>query len=227
MSRVGLEPHAVDHARRHRHGRDACRADQGIDLAAAPPAHDFAHEHAGRGAHAEGERPEREDSERLQTQELIGAELRADRKAQEDRDHVDELVCAALLKRSTTPASRSRLPNMSMPISGAASGRNSMTTMGTSARTESPRGAIRAERCIRCRALLGGQQPHDRRLDDRHERHVEYAGDGDGAEQFGASRLVRKMAVGPSAPPMMPMDEASARLKSKPGTAKSANAPIA
>src|SRR5690606_18451564 len=33
--------------------------------------------------------------------------------------------------------------------------------------------------------LLGGEQSHDRRLDERHERHVAVGGDGDGAEELG------------------------------------------
>ena len=38
---------------------------------------------------------------------------------------------AARLSRSTTPASRSRLPNISMPISGAAEGRNRIQRIST------------------------------------------------------------------------------------------------
>ena len=39
-----------------------------------------------------------------------------------------------------------------------------------------------------------------------------------GPSRCGESRLVRKIAVGPSAPPMIPMDAASKRLKLIPGT---------
>ena len=45
--------------------------------------------------------------------------------------------------------------------------------------------------------------------------------------KWGESWLARKMAVGPSAPPMMPMEAASKRSKSMPGTyLESSSAPM-
>ena len=74
--------------------------------------------------------------------------------------------CAALLRRSTTPDSRSRLPSMRVAISGAASGAikltTTVTTMGnsTTARCETGLGAysMRIRRSLRVvsRRMIGG-----------------------------------------------------------------------
>ena len=53
----------------------------------------------------------------------------------------------------------------------------------------------------------------------------EYAAIAIEPNNLGDSWLERKIAVGPSAPPMIPIEAASLRLKSIPGTQFSANAP--
>ena len=73
--------------------------------------------------------------------------------------------CAARLSRSTTPHSRSRLPKVSMPISGAAVGRKATTTASTisgnrmRSRRDTGRScciAIRRSRSVVSARMIGG-----------------------------------------------------------------------
>ena len=73
---------------------------------------------------------------------------------------------------------------------------------------------------------LRGQQPHDRRLDDGHQRHVGISCNGNRAKQSGRKFAGEKnRGGGRPRHPMMPMDAASRREKSMPGIALSASAP--
>ncbi len=92
--------------------------------------------------------------------------------------------CAVLDRRSTTPDSRNRLPSISIPTSGAAEGTSSDTKMVTTIgkmifSVWKPDAAAPS----RCALFLGRKQPHDRRLNDRHQRHIGIGRDGDRAQQ--------------------------------------------
>ena len=101
---------------------------------------------------------------------------------------------------------------MSMPTRGGRGGQQQDDEQQDREREEDALGrGHRAQLVHRHRALLlGGEGPHDRGLDDGHERHVGVGGDGDRPEKIRAQPAdARKIAVGPSAPPMMPMAAAS------------------
>ena len=93
-----------------------------------------------------------------------------------------------------------------MPISDAADGRRMMVTIADTIGRESflfcsPD----AEDPCGSPALFRGEQAHNRRLYDRDQRHVGISADRDSPRSSGAIFSATKMAVGPSAPPMIPM----------------------
>ena len=115
------------------------------------------------------------DGQRLGVEERLGRRRRADGDAQEDRDDVASARCEAVLtRRSTTPDSLSRLPSISMAIRGAAEGSrsetNTVTMIGKQTFSVLETGAQLGHDDLAL--LLGGQQLHDGRLDDGHQRHV-------------------------------------------------------
>ena len=94
---------------------------------------------------------------------------------------------AVLVIRSTTPDSFIRLPIIRQPTRMAASGNVSETMMVT---MMGKRIFSVLETLARCRhddltLLFGGQEPHDGRLDDRHQGHVTVGRHRNGTQQMG------------------------------------------
>ena len=123
--------------------------------------------------------------------------------------------CAVLDRRSTTPHSFIRLPSIRHPISGAADGRMRATiavmmigkTIFSVLDTgrSCPIFIARSFLVVNAR-MIGGWITGTRAI-------YEYAAIAIGPSNQGASLEVRKMDVGPSAPPMIPMEPASAGVK--------------
>ncbi len=119
--------------------------------------------------------------------------------------------CRVLDRRSATPDSLIRLPNVSAPIKGAASGsRKAQSSRSTSgkrifSRLETGRSCvilILRSACVVSSFIMGGWIIGTSAI-------YEYAATAIAPNSCGARRDVKKMAVGPSAPPIMPMEAAS------------------
>ena len=125
--------------------------------------------------------------------------------------------CRVLDKRSATPDSLIRLPNVSAPIKGAASGsRNAHSSSNVSGKRIFSRLVTGRSCCILILRsasvvssfIMGGWIIGTSAM-------YEYAATAMAPSSSGAKRLVKKIAVGPSAPPIMPMEAACFMVKDK------------
>ena len=188
-------------ASRHRNGGNAGGTDQRIDLAACHLVHDLAEEHAEGGTHAERDQTEKDDLERLEPEEVGAGGGSADSGAEEDGDDIHQFILrrlgdtldhAALLEEVAEHEhtdQRSRVGKQNGDHDDNDDREHDLFQLGHRTELFHNDGAL----------LLGGEQLHDGRLDDGHQRHVGIRRDRDGAEQMGrefGGDVDRRRAVG-------------------------------
>ena len=119
--------------------------------------------------------------------------------------------CAVSLKRSVTPHSRKRLPNIRLPRSGATDGKSKDTTMVT--RMGKIIFSFLLTLRVACITVIRSFLVVSNFINGGCKSGIsaiyEYAATAIGASKCGARDLVRKIAVGPSAPAIMEIEDAS------------------
>jgi len=177
------------HAGSHRHGRNACRTDQRVDLVLIlrEEVHHLGQQHAAGSTHAESDHTQYEDEERPGIEERLGRSRSAHREAQEDHDDVHQLVLhglrqtvhhAALLHQvAQHQATHQRRGRRQQQGDDDGDNQREKNLLGLRHRTQLAHFDLTL--------LLGGQRTHDGRLDNRHEGHVGVSGHSDRTEQLG------------------------------------------
>ena len=119
--------------------------------------------------------------------------------------------CAVSLKRSVTPHSRKRLPNIKLPRRGATEGKSNDTTIVTriGKMIFSLLLTLRVDCMTVIRSFLVVSIFINGGCKSGMSAMYEYAATAIGASKCGASDFVKKIAVGPSAPAMIEIDDAS------------------
>ena len=123
--------------------------------------------------------------------------------------------CAVSLRRSVTPHSRNRLPSIRQPTSGAVDGRRRITKVATTIGKIifSVLDTSRACSILTLRILSVVHSFMSGGCISGISAMYEYAAMAIGPSRCGASFVHRYIAVGPSAPPRMPMEAASGPVK--------------
>ncbi|SAR70976.1 Uncharacterised protein [Klebsiella pneumoniae] len=198
---VRFQTHLVRHPRRHRHRRHPRRADQRVDFVPAEHVHQLRHQHPGGGPHAEGDHPQHQDPQRLRLQELVRHQLGPHRQPEEDGDDVDQRV----LHRIAQPLHHAALAHQ------VAEAEHPQQRRGVRQQERHQQQQHRREEDLlplthRAQLhhadlplLIRGQRLHDRRLDQRHQRHIGVRRHRDGPQQLRrqlARQVNRRRAVG-------------------------------
>ena len=182
---IGLLTFLLGHTRRHRDSGHAGRADQRVDLAAGELVHQLRQQHAARRAHAERDDAHRDDFKRAHRQEGRGSRRCADRDAEENRDDIHQLVLHRLVQTFGHAAflrevaqhqaadQRSSGRQQQRNQNGDDDGEDNLLRLGGRLELLHDDFAF----------LLGGQGAHNRRLNDRHQRHVGVRRDRDRAKE--------------------------------------------
>ena len=99
--RVFLQAHLVHDAARHREGRDARRADHGVDLLVLgqEDVQELGKQHAARRVEDEGHKAQGQDQQGVRGEELRRLHAHGDGEAQEDRDQVRQNLLRGLGQR--------------------------------------------------------------------------------------------------------------------------------
>ena len=170
----------------HRNGGNARRADEGIDFAAGKLAHDLTADETTEGGEHEGAKSEEDDLEGIEREEVFRACRCTDGDTEEDGDDVDELVLRGLGKTLGHAADvekvtehqetnqRRRIGQERAHNENNHDGENDLFELGNGAKL------LHLDRAF----LLGGHHLHQRRLDERDERHIGVRRDGDRAEKL-------------------------------------------
>ena len=181
-----LTDHLRD-ARCHRDSGHAGGADQGVDLLAGELAHDVAADQTADRGDAEGNQTEQDDLQRLDLQEVRSDHGRADRGREHDGDDVHQgvlhgvrqTVGAAALAEEVAEHQAANQRRRGRQKQDDKDGDNdreeNLLALGDDTRLNHLDLAV----------FLAGQKLHNRRLNQRNQRHIGVGGDCDGAEQLG------------------------------------------
>ena len=170
----------------HRNGGNTGGADERVDLAVGDNAHDLAQDNTAGGADAEGDDAQNDDLNGLDVQEGGGVGGAADGEAEEDRDDVHQLIAgglgdtldnAGLLHQVAHHQAADQNGGVRQGQGnddGNDDGEQDLLGLGDTA------GGSHDDLTL----FFSGQDLHDRRLDNRHQRHVAVRSDRNGAEQM-------------------------------------------
>ena len=185
VARVLRLTNLLGDTRGHRHGGNARRADQRIDLAAGELAHQVAQQNAAGRTAAERKHAHRDDLEGLRLQEGLGLRRRADRHAQEDGDDVHQFVLRGLGEALRHAGFLEQVAQHQRTDQRRGARQHQGDQHGHDDREDDLLGLGDGAELTHddLAILLAGQRLHNRRLDDRHQRHVGIRGDGDRAQQ--------------------------------------------
>ena len=170
--------------RGHGHGGHACRPDQGIDFPAGEPVHELAQQQSARGGQLKGQQAEDDDEQRLGGQEPVVDCSCAHGGGQENGDDIHQGV----LNGVGEPVGEAGLLEQIAQHQAAQQRRH-----GGQQQDHKDRYHNGEEDLLlfgngpelfhfRLPFLFGGQQLHQRRLDQRDQRHIGIGGDGDGGQ---------------------------------------------
>ena len=170
----------------HGNGGNTGGADERVDLAVGDNAHDLAQDNTAGGADAEGDDAQNDDLNGLDVQEGGGVGGAADGEAEEDRDDVHQLIAgglgdtldnAGLLHQVAHHQAADQNGGVRQGQGnddGNDDGEEDLLGLGDAA------GGSHDDLTL----FFSGQDLHDRRLDNRHQRHVAVRSNCDGAEQM-------------------------------------------
>ncbi|VTR64488.1 hypothetical protein DESC_190105 [Desulfosarcina cetonica] len=184
--RIGLESLRLGHAGGHGHGRDACRADQGIHFLLQEAVHDFDGQYAAEGADHEVEQAQAEDHQRLPGEKNVGLHGGAHRYAQKDGDDVHQGILGRIGQSLDHPAFAHEIAEHEH----AHQRRHRRyqkhdQSAGDEGKEDLLPGGHRAQLAHLDLTLLGrGHHAHDGRLDEWHHGHVGIGRQGVGTEQL-------------------------------------------
>jgi len=172
---VLLLAHLVDDPRRHGEGRDAGRTDHRIDLVLREEVEHLGEDHAARRVRHERDKAEPQDEQRARSQKSVRRHLYGDRQAQQQRNEVGQHLLGCLGQRvqhaafpqqiaehqETDERRRARSQN-------ARNKRNKDREQNLRELGDPDAGVLHADPPF----LFCRKQTDDRRLDDRHQRHI-------------------------------------------------------
>ena len=163
---------------------------QRVEFLARQHIHQLAKHHPAGRVQDKGQQAHPQDQDGLRAQEDICLPWWPNHQPQEEGGQPGKVILGGLASAFPPPAIRESGCRTSAPISGEALGAisetSTVTTIGKRMRTvrETGRDGIGH---ARPGAPFGGQQAHDRRLDDRHQRHVAVRRHRDAGSSSGAS----------------------------------------
>ena len=184
---VVFSSHRMGHSRRHRHGGYARRTDKRIDFAFGKPAHELSEQNAADGGEAESEQSQTDDEQRVERQKVFSSCGRSYRDAEQKGDYVHESVLrrvgksfgdAALLKQVAEHEAAEQWSDGGEQKRGDDchhNGENDFCCLGNVF------GRLHANQLF----LFGGEHLHQRRLNQRNQRHVGISRDRNRSEQVG------------------------------------------
>ena len=179
------------HTGGHGDGGDAGRADEGVDLAFGDDIHQVADEQTAGSGKDKGGQTHKDDLEGLGAQELIRSGSSAHGDAQEDGDDVHQGVLSGV---GQTVGDAALLKQVAQHQAAQQGGHGGQHQTGDD-------GDHNGEENLLCLGdgakllhldlahLLGGQQTHNRRLNQGNQRHVGVGRNGNGAQQVGSQRF--------------------------------------
>ena len=203
VRRVLALAHALDDAGRHGDGRDSRRADHGVDLAARDDFQDLAEDDASGGAADEGHQSEDDDLERRRRQEGLRLHRGSHGEAQEDRRGVEDLVLCRLAQTLRDAALPEEVAEHEDAHERHRRRKDEARRHGADDGEEDPfrlpygTEVVHTDRPVG----LGRQGLDDRRLDERHQRHVAVGRHGHRSQDLGRhlhGQVDARRAVGPA-----------------------------
>ena len=170
----------------HRHSRYTGGTDEGIDFTFGSPAHNLAEQNAAGCTQTEGNQTESDNAECLGGKEQSTTGGSANGNAQKDRDDIHEFILCcfsdtvnhtAFLKEIAEHEHTDQRGGIRQKNGNQYDNddrENDLFELRNGAKLSHDNGAF----------LFGGEQTHNRRLDNRHQSHIGISGYGDGAKQF-------------------------------------------
>ncbi len=148
--------------------------------------HQLRHDHPGRGTHAEGDHPQQQDPQRLRLQELVRHQLGPHRQPEEDGDDVNQRVLHRVAQTIHHAAFAHQVAEAEHPQQRRGV-RQQQRHQQQQHRREEDLLAFAHRTQLHHADLplfVAGQRLHDRRLDQRHQRHIGVGGHRDGPQQL-------------------------------------------
>ena len=185
------QAHLVDHTAAHGEGRDAGRADHGVDLLALgqEEVEQLGEQDAARGIEHEGEQAQSQNQEGVGADEFVGRHLAGDGHAQQDGDQVGQGVLGGLAQGVQHAALTQQVAEHQEADQRHAGGGDQAGHHRDHDGEQDAGGAGDAALLVGhadAPLLFGGDGADDRRLDDGHQGHIAVGGHHDGAQVLGA-----------------------------------------
>jgi len=164
----------------HRDSRNAGRTDKRIDLAAGDKAHKLTDHKAAKGGKCKCAKAENDDHNGFGCKERSGICRNADRNAEEDGNDVAEFILRGLGKTVGNTADIEQVTEHQEANKRRCVRKNESDDSGNGDRENDLLGlGYRTERFhLDLTLFFAGAELHDRRLDDRDERHIRVSGNG-------------------------------------------------
>ena len=160
-------------------------ADQRVNLAVGDNAHDLAQQNTACGADTESNNAQNNDLNGLDVQEGCGIGGAANAEAQEDGDDIHQFVAGGLFDTLNNAAFLHQVAQHQAANQDGGIGQGEGNDDGNNDREEDLLSLGNLARAFHHDLTLffGGQNFHDGRLDNRHQRHVAVRGNRDGTQQ--------------------------------------------
>ena len=181
---VGFLTFDLGNASCHRYGRYACRADEGVDLAAGQLIHQLAHQQTAHGGQSKRGQTENDDLDGLKGQKALSAHGSTDSQTQHNGDDIHQRILCGVAQTVGNAAFTEQVTQHQAADQRSGGGQQQdadgsdqdgeydLLLLGYGASLLHLDAAL----------FFGGQQLHYGRLDERNKRHIGVCGDSYGAQ---------------------------------------------